>query len=125
MKLMAAMALAGGVFVAPLIGTGVGPAAASPGTCDGAGCVPYVDHSAQLGAHCNQKTRYNFGLDGSGSTLACSSKSQWVSSPALAGVRLLRSPCGQDTGVAQTPDGVPLKCAGGAWSADYSVMFYG
>jgi hypothetical protein len=125
MKLMAAVALAGGMFAAPLIGMGAGPvASAQPTTCDGAGCVPYVDHSAQLGAHCNQKTRYNFGLDG-GATLACSGKSQWVASPALAGVRLLRSPCGEDTRVAQTPDGVPLKCAGGAWSADYSVMFYG
>ncbi len=79
----------------------------------------------QAGASCNQTTRYNFGLDAGGSTLACSSNSVWVSSPPLVGVRLLRSPCGTSSGVAQTPDGVPLKCDGGAWSADYSVIFYG
>jgi len=124
MKLMAAVAIAGGVLAAPLAGFGLGPAAATPGTCDGAGCVPYVNPEAQLGAHCNQNTRYNFGLDGSGNTLACSSHSVWVSSPQLVGVRTLRSPC-DSSGVAQTPDGVPLKCDGGAWSADYSVMFYG
>lgn len=125
MKLMAAVAIAGGVLAAPLAGFGAGTSSATPTTCDGAGCVPYVRTDAQLGGHCTQNTRYNFGFDGSGNTLACSSKSVWVSSPQLIGVRLLRSPCDGSTGVAQSPDGVPLKCDGGAWSADYSVMFYG
>lgn len=122
MKLIAALAVAGGFLAAPLV---VGTASATPVTCDGAGCVPYVNHEAQLGAHCNQATRYNFGIDSSGNTLACSSHSVWVSSAPLVGVRLLRSPCGETTSLAQSPDGVPLKCDGGAWSADYSVMFYG
>jgi hypothetical protein len=38
-------------------------------------------------------------------------------------VHTLRSLCGVDTGVAQSPDGVPLSCIGGAWSADYRVPF--
>jgi hypothetical protein len=127
MKLMAAVAIAGGFLAAPLVGVGIGTdtAAATPITCDGAACVPYVNHEAQLGAHCNQSTRYNFGMDASGSTLACNSKSHWVSFAPLVGVRTLRSPCGETSTVAQSPDGVPLKCAGGAWSADYGVMFFG
>ena len=127
MKLMAAVAIAGGFLAAPLVGLVIGTvtASATPSSCDGAGCVPYVNHEAQLGASCNQSTRYNFGMDSSGNTLACSSKSQWVSFAPLIGVRTLRSPCGDTSGAAQSPDGVPLKCAGGAWSADYSVMFYG
>jgi hypothetical protein len=123
MKLMAAVALAGGFVAAPMVAAGF--ASASPGYCDGPACVPYVDHTAELGTHCNQSTRYNFGLDVSGNTLACSSRSAWIASPPLVGVRTLRLPCGDATGVAQTPDGVPLACQGGAWSADYSVMFYG
>ncbi len=127
MKLMAAAAIAGGFLAAPLVGLGIGAPAASatPSTCDSAACVPYVDHDAQLGALCNQSTRYNFGMDASGNTLACSSKSQWVSFAPLIGVRTLRSPCGETSSAAQSPDGVPLKCDGGAWSADYGVMFYG
>ncbi len=125
MKLMAAVAIAGGVLAAPLAGFGAGAASATPSTCDGAGCVPYVHPDAQVGGHCNQNTRYNFGFDASGNTLACSSKSMWVSSPPLVGVRTLRSACGDASGVAQTPDGVPLKCDAGAWSPDYWTMFYG
>jgi hypothetical protein len=125
MKFSGVVAFAGGLLVAPLLGWGAGAASASPGSCDDAACVPYVDRGVHAGGECNQNTRYNFGIDPSGRTLACSSHSVWVSSPPLLGVRLLRSPCGESSGVAQTPDGVPLKCAGGAWSADYSVMFYG
>jgi len=123
MKLMAAVAIAGGVLAAPL--AGMGTASATPINCDGAGCVPYVRTGAELGGTCVQNTRYNYGFDGSGNTLACNSKGAWVSSPQLVGVRTLRSSCGETSGVAQSPDGVPLKCDGGAWTADYWVMFYG
>ena len=123
MKLMAAVAIAGGFLAAPLVGAGI--ATATPTTCDGAGCVPYVNHDAALGGPCTQSTRYNFGMDPSGNSLACNSKGQWVPFAPLIGVRTLRSPCGDTSAVAQSPDGVPLKCAGGAWSADYGVMFYG
>ncbi len=122
MKILAAVALACGFAAAPF--AVAFPASASPGYCDGAGCVPYLDHSAVAGEHCTQNTRYNFGIDASGNTLACSSRSVWISAPPLVGVRTLRLPCGDQTGVAQSPDGVPLSCTGGAWSADYSWTFY-
>jgi hypothetical protein len=122
MRLLAAVALACGFVAAPLVSTAT--ASASPGYCDGAACVPYVDRTAVAGEHCVQNTRYNWGLDASGNTLACSSRSVWIAAPPLVGVRTLRLPCNNDTGVAQTPDGVPLSCIGGAWSADYSWTFY-
>lgn len=126
MKVMAAVAIVGGFLAAPLVGIGTaGTASATPYICDGADCVPYVNHDAQLGGECLQTTRYNFGMDSSGNTLACSSKSQWVSFTPLVGVRLLRSPCSETSAAAQDPSGIPLKCDGGAWSVDYGVMFYG
>ncbi|GFM16781.1 MULTISPECIES: hypothetical protein [Mycobacteriaceae] len=123
MKLTVAMALA-----APLVGLAfaAGNASAQPNTvCDGDGCVPYVDRTAHLGGSCDQSTRYNFGIDASGNTLACNFDGQWVSETPLVGVRLLRSPCTSAGATAQSPDGVPLTCDGVAWSADYSVIFYG
>ena len=120
---MAAVALACGFLAAPMMATPI--ASASPGFCDGADCVPYLDRTAVQGTHCVQNTRYNFGLDAAGNTLACGSRSQWIPSPPLVGIRTLRLPCGEDTGVAQSPDGVPLSCIGGAWSADYRATFYG
>jgi hypothetical protein len=124
MKSIAAAAIAGGFLTAGLM-LGTGAASAGPGTCDGAGCVPYVNHTAKAGGSCNQATRYNFGMDASGNVLACSSHSQWITSPPLVGVRTPRSPCGDAAGVAQSPDGVPLKCDSGVWTADYWVMFHG
>ncbi|MCT7661647.1 hypothetical protein [Mycobacterium deserti] len=123
MKLIAAVALASGFVAAPMMAATT--AAASPGYCDGAECVPYVDRTAVEGTHCVQNTRYNFGIDASGNTLACNSRSTWIASPPLVGIRTLRLPCGEDTGVAQSPDGVPLSCIDGAWTADYRVTFYG
>ncbi|MCV6980090.1 hypothetical protein H7I53_07610 [Mycolicibacterium pulveris] len=122
MRLMAAVAMACAFVAAPLTAAPTAPAL--PQVCDGAGCVPYVDHTAVKGEHCVQNTRYNFGMDAAGNTLACSSRSVWIESPPLVGVRPIRLPCGEDTGVAQSPDGVPLSCIGGAWTSDYSVPFY-
>lgn len=124
MKLMAAVALAGGLVAAPMLAAP--GASGDTGYCDGAGCVPYVSRNVAVGQHCTQGTRYIFGLDGAGNTLVCGSKSQWAQSPPLVGVRTLRLPCDPnvDKGVAQTPDGVPLTCTGGAWSADYSRVFF-
>jgi hypothetical protein len=39
------------------------------------------------------------------------------------GIRTVRSLCGEDKGVAQSPGGIPLSCIGGAWSTDYTVTF--
>jgi hypothetical protein len=119
---MAAVALACGFVAAPMMAAG--NAVASPGYCDGAACVPYLDRTAVAGDHCVASSRYIFGLDASGNTLYCGSKSTWTASAPLVGVRTLRLPCGDDKGVAQTPDGVPLSCIGGAWTADYSFVYY-
>jgi hypothetical protein len=122
MKLIAAVALACGFVAAPMIAAG--NASASPGYCDGAACVPYLDRTAVQGEQCVASSRYIFGIDASGNTLYCGSKSTWTPSAPLVGIRTLRLPCGEDKGVAQTPDGVPLSCIGGAWTADYSFVYY-
>ena len=122
MKLIAAVAIACGFVGAPMM---TAPSASgSPGFCDGAGCVPYIDRTAVAGEHCVQNTRYNLGLDAAGNTLACSSRSMWIDAPSLVGIRTSGLPCGEDTGLAQSPDGITLSCTGGAWRPDYSWPFY-
>jgi hypothetical protein len=123
MKLMAAVVLGCGFVAAPLVSATT--ASAYPVQCDGTAptCVAYIERGAALGDACTQNTRYNLALDGSGGTLACSAKGQWIASPPLVGIRTLRSQCGSDKGVALTVDGVTLSCIGGAWSADYTVPF--
>jgi hypothetical protein len=122
MRLLAAVALACGFVAAPLMTAS--NASGSPGYCDGADCVPYLDRTAVEGGSCVQNTRWNLALDAAGNTLACSSRSMWIAAPPLVGVRTLRLPCDGDQGLALTPDGVTLSCTGGAWSADYSWTFY-
>ncbi|KXW78905.1 hypothetical protein [Mycolicibacterium phlei] len=121
MRLLAAAALACGFVAAPMVTAATAPA--SPGYCDGAACIPYLDRSAVAGGPCTPKTRYNFGLDAAGNTLACSGDRVWVASAPLVGIRTNRLPCGDETGVAQTPDGIPLSCREGAWSPDYTTIF--
>jgi hypothetical protein len=118
---MAAVALGCGFIAAPMVSPAL--ASAYPVTCDGAGCVTYIERGVAVGDSCAANTRYNFGLTSSGATVACNAKGQWVASPPLVGIRTLRSLCGEDTGVAQSPDGLPLSCIGGAWSADYTIPF--
>jgi len=123
MRLMAAVALGCGFIAAPMVSAP--SASAYPASCDGTGqaCVSYIERGAVLGDSCVASTRYNLGLDASGATLACGSGGQWIASPPLVGIRTLRSLCGEDKGVALSPDGVTLSCIGGAWSADYRVPF--
>ena len=123
MKLMAAVALGCGLIAAPM--GSAATASAYPGSCDGTStaCVPYIERGAAQGDHCAQNTRYNLALDNSGGTLACSANGVWIASPPLVGIRTPRSLCGEDKGVALTPDGVTMSCLGGAWTADYRVPF--
>ncbi|MGV0849472.1 hypothetical protein [Mycolicibacterium phlei] len=121
MRLIAAAALACGFVAAPMVTAATAPAA--PGYCDGAACVPYLDRTAVAGAPCTPNTRYIFGLDAAGNTLACSGNRAWVASTPLVGIRTNRLPCGDETGVAQSPDGIPLSCKDGAWSPDYTMTF--
>jgi hypothetical protein len=122
MKLLEVVALACGLVAVPMMTAST--ASASPDYCDGAGCVAYVDRSAVRGEQCSPNSRYIFGLDPAGNTLYCSSNRVWGPSAPLVGVRTLRLPCGDDKGVAQSPDGVPLSCIGGAWTADYSFVYF-
>jgi len=122
MKLMAAVALACGFVAAPMMTATT--ASGSPGYCDGSACVPYLDRTAVAGEHCVQNTRYNLGLGAVGNTLRCSSRSVWIAAPPSVGARTLRLPCGEDTCLAMTPDGVTMSCIDGAWTADYSWTFY-
>ncbi|MCK0176313.1 MULTISPECIES: hypothetical protein [Mycobacteriaceae] len=125
MKLVAVLALAAGAAAAPLLApTGASAAPPPGGACDGAQCVPYVHRNIDPGAECVSQGRWQFGLDASGNTYTCSASRAWVPQPPLVGVRLLRQPCGEATGVAQTPDGLPLSCKDGGWSVDYTKYFF-
>jgi hypothetical protein len=120
---MAAVALGCGFIAAPMVSAT--SAWAYPVTCNGTGadCVPYVERGAAVGDACRQNTRYNLGLDASGATLACGAQGHWIASPPLVGMRTVRALCGEDKGVALSPDGVTLSCIGGAWTPDYRVPF--
>jgi hypothetical protein len=126
MKLVGVVTLAGAVIAAPLIVAG--SASALPeSSCDGAGCVPGVPHDAVEGAACVSGTRWAFGMNASGTkTFICSSRSQWVPTKPLIGVRPLGAPCdgAKDKGSAQTPDGIPMTCKGTNWIGDYDAIFY-
>lgn len=121
MRLVAALALAGGFVGAPLV-TAV-PASALP--CDGANCVPYVEHGINPADTCvSDGNRYLFGLDASGDTYACTMQQRWAPQPPLVGVRMSRQPCGQSKGVAQSPDGTYLRCIDGGWTADFTPFYF-
>ena len=126
MKTVSVVALVGAAIAAPLIW--VGTASALPASwCDGAGCVPGVPHDATQGASCVYGTRYDFGLNAAGTTtFICSSRSQWVPTKPLVGVRPLGTPCdaAKDKGSAQSPDGIPMTCKGPSWIGDYDAIFY-
>jgi hypothetical protein len=124
MKLMAVLGLACGLAAAPLIAAG--GAAATPGTCDGVDCVPYVDRNIVPTDPCQFQARSPFGLDAKGATFACNASNEWVAVAPLIGVRTLRALCDEQVpGVAQTPNGQPLTCKGQAWSTYYDVLYYG
>lgn len=121
MKLMVVLALACGFIAAPTLAAG--NASASP--CDGADCVPYVARDVAQGAWCAPRTRYVFGLGPSSTgTFTCSSRSQWVPSKPLLGVRDLGAPCTGADSSAQSPDGAPLACNGTGWAAYYGDIYY-
>ena len=123
MKLIAVLALACGFTAAPMVAAGT--ASALPGTCDGANCVPYVDHNVDPSAPCVFGSRYPYGLDATGGTYVCNAANEWVQSEPLIGVRTLRAPCDDNQpGVAQSADGQPLNCESGGWSAHYDNLYY-
>jgi hypothetical protein len=125
MKLVAVLALAAGSAAAPLVLAPAVTAAPPPaGPCDGAPCVPYVDHNIDASASCVPANRYVFGLDAAGNTYACNAAREWAPQQPLIGVRLSRQPCGEDKGLAQSPDGIVLSCISGGWTADFESFYY-
>jgi hypothetical protein len=117
------------VVACGLIAAAFAPAGNASGSpCDGPNCVPNVTQNAVQGGPCSPGTHYIFGLDANGNTLICTSysagytqptgiqwKGAWSSAPPLIGVRDPGSPCsGNNT--AQSPDGKPMICEGGAWT---------
>ncbi|MGE2716058.1 hypothetical protein ACQI4L_18550 [Mycolicibacterium litorale] len=121
MKLVAVLAVAGGVLAAPLVTAS--PAAASP--CNSVDCVPYVDRNIDPSEACVPGgIRFLFGLDASGNNYLCNAQGSWVPQPSLVGVRTNAAPCDGSTGVAQTPDGLLLACKDGAWRTDFTAFYY-
>lgn len=125
MKLVAALALAAGAVAAPLVSAPVVSAAPPPaGPCDGAQCVPSVDHNIDASGSCVPTTRWVFGLDASGTAYVCTAQRQWAQQAPLVGVRLSRQPCGDAKGVAQSPDGIFLSCIDGGWTPDFTPFYF-
>jgi hypothetical protein len=121
MRILAALALAGGLIAVPAATAGAAPPST---TCDGAGCVSYVNRGVELGGPCNGGTRWVYGLDASGNTLRCGTPNTWRASGPLVGVRTNSSSCEGESGVAQSPDGLPLSCIDGRWRHDFNPSFY-
>jgi hypothetical protein len=123
MKLMAALALACGVVAAPMMAAGT--ATADRGACDGVDCVPYVKRNIAPADHCSFTSRFPYGIDASGNTFACAATDQWLPVAPLIGVRTLRAPCDPNVpATAQTPNGQPLNCEGGAFTSDFKALYY-
>jgi hypothetical protein len=118
MRFTAALALTCALVAAP--GIAAGNASADPSWCDGVACVPYVAGNVSQGAPCVGRTRYDFGLDASGGTLLCANVGKWAASRPLVGVRPLGAPCYGSDGAAQSPDGIPMVCAGQGWNENYN-----
>jgi hypothetical protein len=123
MKLMAVLALACGITAAPLMAAGT--ASADRGVCDGVDCVPYLDRNIAPTDHCSFSSRYVYGVDATGSTFACAATNEWQPVAPLIGVRTLQAPCDPNVPAsAQSPNGQPLKCEGGAFSFGFDTLYY-
>ena len=123
MKLMAVLALACGITAAPMMAAGT--ASADRGACDGVDCVPYVDRNIVATDHCSFSSRYPFGLDAKGSTFGCAASNKWVPMAPLIGVRSVQAPCDPNVPAsAQSPNGQPLNCQGGAFAFDFDPLYY-
>ncbi len=123
MKLIAVLALACGLTAVPMLATGT--ASATPGTCDGVDCVPFVDRNIVPTDPCHFQSRNPFGLDAKGNTYVCDAADKWVATAPLLGVRTLRAPCDEKVpGLAVSPEGQLMNCQGQAWTAYNDVFYY-
>jgi hypothetical protein len=119
------LAVAGGFAAAPANADPDDDVSMPPSSCDGAGCVPSVQHNAAPGAHCLPNTRWDFGMDpASTKTFVCAMWNEWVQTKPLVGVRPEGAPCSGNPGVAQSPEGIPLSCDGQGWRQDYNDIYF-
>jgi hypothetical protein len=116
-RIIAASAIAGGLFTAaiPLAGQ-------ASAFCDSVDCVPNVAKYVAAGTPCTPAPGYVFGLDADNKTLICASFGTWVPVGPLVGEREVAQPCDRAGDSAQQPlagndlqltrtRGVPLRCA--------------
>lgn len=93
---------------------------ASGSPCDGPDCMPNINRHAREGTPCTPSTRYVFGVDPTfGYPMACLSSGKWVRSADLVGVRDQGARCYGNTGLSQSPTGVPLACDTHGWIPYY------
>ncbi|BBZ33559.1 hypothetical protein [Mycolicibacterium confluentis] len=92
--------------------------------------VPNMTYDVQLSTKCYSWERFIFGRGEGGQTYACHyipnqwppvDSGFWVWSPPLYGVQEIGAPCPTNRGAAaQTPDGLPLECAGDkGWQQEF------
>ncbi len=92
--------------------------------------VPNMTYDVQLSTKCYSWERFIFGRGEGGQTYACHyipnqwppvDSGFWVWSPPLYGVQEIGAPCPTNRGAAaQTPDGLPLECAGAmGWQQEF------
>jgi hypothetical protein len=92
--------------------------------------VPGMAQDVQLSTKCYSWERFIFGRGVAGQTYACHyipnqwppvDAGFWVWSPPLYGVQEIGAPCPTNRGAAaQSPDGLPLECAGDkGWQQDF------
>nr|WP_099023440.1 hypothetical protein [Mycolicibacterium palauense] len=116
----------GALSVAPGAGAEPGPQDTTQGMAD----VPGMAYGVQLSTQCHSWERFIFGRGDTGQTYACHyipnqwppvDAGFWVWSPPLYGVQEIGAPCPTNRGAAaQTPDGLPLECAGDkGWQQEF------
>lgn len=94
---------------------------ASGAPCDAVSCADHVRSGAVEGAPCAAARIYPFGVDESGNVLICLASyrhprtNTWTRVPRFDGVRFYGELCSDDQAVAQSPDGVPLRCTDSIW----------
>jgi hypothetical protein len=97
------------------------PEMASAVPCDGVGCADHVRTGAVEGASCEAMRIYPFGVDGNGNAMICLASyrhprtNTWTRVPRFDGMRFYGEACSDDQAVAQSPEGIPLRCTDSTW----------
>lgn len=97
------------------------PRTASAAPCEEAGCASHMRTGAVEGAPCEAMRVYPFGTDGSGGTLICLASfrhfrtNTWSRVAQFEGEHFYGELCSHDQAVAQSPEGIPLRCTDSIW----------